>query len=621
MLRVRCQALEDAWAAAAPVPDSLDPHNVAFATTPSSSDDVQRAAEGEAVGWHLLDGRPVAVVRGGAHPDAASDVLLLPPPLLSNLRRRGLRVATTDATDGAADGETALLQPCAPPDGATQVVLAQVRDGREVPGARAEEALRAHLSRVPRLVAVGDVLAVPEPAPAIAPCVAAFGGAAAPHPTPVSASASLALLVQAAHERVPAMPTLLFFKVVMVHVAGGAGADADADDGPVLTDDAATLDHTRTTVVMRGACSSFVPPRLATAAFTARRPPAAPSPAHRDASQALHRLLSPYFRRRPSRATAAAAAAAAVAAAASPPTALLVAYPSAAAVVVRRTADALGCHVADVLYCDVVGPSPRHTAEALCAAVSAAVKDAAPCVVHVRGVRTTRDEDDAVNSAFKQLGRLVSVNDAAAAASRRPVGEAVDVAVRPVAQAELELPPGFSWSTGAATAADAAPPALGGVSDPPPHWPCALVVSVASREDANAAVHGCVTHEVECGGGGGSGGGGGGGGGGPASGKGQVAKVPSVRWDDIGGLEDAKAEIRDLVELPLAHPHLFASGLRKRSGILLFGPPGTGKTLLAKAVATECNLNFLSVKGPELLNMYIGESEKNVREVFQAARR
>jgi peroxin-6 len=62
------------------------------------------------------------------------------------------------------------------------------------------------------------------------------------------------------------------------------------------------------------------------------------------------------------------------------------------------------------------------------------------------------------------------------------------------------------------------------------------------------------------------------------------------------------------------------TGVKQRSGILLYGPPGTGKTLIAKAVATECHLNFISVKGPELLNMYIGESEKNVRDVFQRAR-
>ncbi|CAL5193309.1 unnamed protein product [Lathyrus oleraceus] len=97
-------------------------------------------------------------------------------------------------------------------------------------------------------------------------------------------------------------------------------------------------------------------------------------------------------------------------------------------------------------------------------------------------------------------------------------------------------------------------------------------------------------------------------------------KVPNVKWDDVGGLEDVKKSILDTVQLPLLHKDLFASGLRKRSGVLLYGPPGTGKTLLAKAVATECSLNFLSVKGPELINMYIGESEKNVRDIFQKAR-
>ncbi|KAK3274148.1 hypothetical protein CYMTET_17657, partial [Cymbomonas tetramitiformis] len=98
-------------------------------------------------------------------------------------------------------------------------------------------------------------------------------------------------------------------------------------------------------------------------------------------------------------------------------------------------------------------------------------------------------------------------------------------------------------------------------------------------------------------------------------------QVPSVRWSDVGGLEDVKRAILDTVQLPLQHKALFVSGLRQRSGVLLYGPPGTGKTLLAKAVATECSLNFLSVKGPELINMYIGESEKNVREVFERARR
>ncbi len=71
--------------------------------------------------------------------------------------------------------------------------------------------------------------------------------------------------------------------------------------------------------------------------------------------------------------------------------------------------------------------------------------------------------------------------------------------------------------------------------------------------------------------------------------------------------------------MPLQHPELLSGG-EKRSGVLMYGPPGVGKTLLAKAVATECSLNFLSVKGPELLNMYVGQSEENVRSVFARAR-
>ena len=97
-------------------------------------------------------------------------------------------------------------------------------------------------------------------------------------------------------------------------------------------------------------------------------------------------------------------------------------------------------------------------------------------------------------------------------------------------------------------------------------------------------------------------------------------KVPNVGWGDVGGLEDVKEAIVDTFDLPLRHPELFSSGLQLRSGVLLYGPPGTGKTLLAKAVATECTLNFLSVKGPELISMYIGESERNVRDVFRRAR-
>ncbi|KAK9354096.1 P-loop containing nucleoside triphosphate hydrolase protein [Lipomyces doorenjongii] len=97
-------------------------------------------------------------------------------------------------------------------------------------------------------------------------------------------------------------------------------------------------------------------------------------------------------------------------------------------------------------------------------------------------------------------------------------------------------------------------------------------------------------------------------------------RIPSVKWDDVGGLSEAKSEILDTIEMPLKFPELFSGGVKKRSGILFYGPPGTGKTLLAKAIATTFSLNFFSVKGPELLNMYIGESESNVRKVFQRAR-
>jgi peroxin-6 len=92
-----------------------------------------------------------------------------------------------------------------------------------------------------------------------------------------------------------------------------------------------------------------------------------------------------------------------------------------------------------------------------------------------------------------------------------------------------------------------------------------------------------------------------------------------VRWADIGGLGHIKKEIIDTIQLSMDYPQLKKSGLR-RTGILLYGPPGTGKTLLAKAVATECSLNFINVKGPELLNEYVGQSEDNVRKLFEHAR-
>lgn len=97
-----------------------------------------------------------------------------------------------------------------------------------------------------------------------------------------------------------------------------------------------------------------------------------------------------------------------------------------------------------------------------------------------------------------------------------------------------------------------------------------------------------------------------------------TSSIPNVRWEDIGGLESIRKEIMDAVELPLKYPHFFEGS--RRSGILLFGPPGTGKTLVAKAVARECGLPFLSIKGPELLGSYVGESEANIRAVFDAAR-
>jgi transitional endoplasmic reticulum ATPase len=100
-----------------------------------------------------------------------------------------------------------------------------------------------------------------------------------------------------------------------------------------------------------------------------------------------------------------------------------------------------------------------------------------------------------------------------------------------------------------------------------------------------------------------------------------LVEVPKVTWNDVGGLEHAKQELREAIEWPLKYPDLFkATGIKPPKGILLYGPPGTGKTLLAKAVANEANANFISVKGPELLSKWVGESEKHVREMFRKAR-
>lgn len=96
---------------------------------------------------------------------------------------------------------------------------------------------------------------------------------------------------------------------------------------------------------------------------------------------------------------------------------------------------------------------------------------------------------------------------------------------------------------------------------------------------------------------------------------------PNVHWEDIGGLESQKEELKEAVEWPLKYPSLFKHfNTKPPKGILLYGPPGTGKTLLAKAVATESDANFISVKGPEFLSKWVGESEKAVRETFRKAK-
>jgi transitional endoplasmic reticulum ATPase len=98
-------------------------------------------------------------------------------------------------------------------------------------------------------------------------------------------------------------------------------------------------------------------------------------------------------------------------------------------------------------------------------------------------------------------------------------------------------------------------------------------------------------------------------------------EVPQVRWTDVGGLDAIKQELIEAVEWPLKYPEAFeAINTKPPKGILLFGPPGTGKTMLAKAVANESEANFISIKGPEMLSKYVGESEKAVRETFRKAK-
>jgi transitional endoplasmic reticulum ATPase len=98
-------------------------------------------------------------------------------------------------------------------------------------------------------------------------------------------------------------------------------------------------------------------------------------------------------------------------------------------------------------------------------------------------------------------------------------------------------------------------------------------------------------------------------------------EVSTVHWDDVGGLDDVKQSLKEAVEWPIKTPEMFTRvGIRAPKGILIYGPPGCGKTLLARAVATESEANFISIKGPEVFSKWVGESEKAIREVFRKAR-
>ncbi|MHA1990440.1 MAG: CDC48 family AAA ATPase [Candidatus Hodarchaeales archaeon] len=98
-------------------------------------------------------------------------------------------------------------------------------------------------------------------------------------------------------------------------------------------------------------------------------------------------------------------------------------------------------------------------------------------------------------------------------------------------------------------------------------------------------------------------------------------ETPNIKWEDVGGLEDIKQNLIEAVEWPLKRKeNLIRMGINPPKGILLYGPPGTGKTMLARAIASESEANFIAIKGPELLSKWVGESEKNIREIFQKAR-
>merc|ERR1712203_3724 len=107
----------------------------------------------------------------------------------------------------------------------------------------------------------------------------------------------------------------------------------------------------------------------------------------------------------------------------------------------------------------------------------------------------------------------------------------------------------------------------------------------------------------------------------PSSLRETVVEVPNIKWDDIGGLEETKRQLQEMILYPIDHPEKFEKFRQTPGrGVLFYGPPGCGKTLLAKAVASECSANFMGIKGPELLTMWFGESEANVRDVFDKAR-
>ncbi|KAL3770616.1 hypothetical protein ACHAWO_009380 [Cyclotella atomus] len=107
----------------------------------------------------------------------------------------------------------------------------------------------------------------------------------------------------------------------------------------------------------------------------------------------------------------------------------------------------------------------------------------------------------------------------------------------------------------------------------------------------------------------------------PSSLRESAVEVPDVHWEDVGGLEDVKRELHETVQYPVEHADKYIKfGMNPSKGVLFYGPPGCGKTLLAKAIANECGANFISIKGPELLTQWFGESEANVRELFDKAR-